>query len=448
MKTPILDFAENYAASGPVRMHMPGHKGRELAGPERLDITEIPGADVLYASSGIIRESEENAAALFGTARTVYSTEGSSLCIRAMLYLAQLYAAQNGKRSRIAAGRNAHRVFQEAAAMLDPELIWIDKGDDLLGCRVTEAEIEALFRNPDTVPTAVYLTSPDYLGRMTELRAIAEICHRHGALLLVDNAHGAYLKFLPGVRHPLAQGADLCCDSAHKTMPALTGAAYLHASDCCPAMLLPAMERAMALFASTSPSYLLLQSLDAVNAELAGKLPERLSACAGRIEELKKNLADCGWELAGTEPMKITLSTKAYGYTGHEVASYLAEKGVVCEFADPDYVVLMPGASTEQEAFERLQMLLAGLKRKPAITEKPPARTPGRAELTLREAILSPYETVPAAESLWRILATPSVSCPPAVPVCACGERIDEAALALFRYYGIESCDVVKENRG
>lgn len=223
MKTPILDFAENYAASGPVRMHMPGHKGRELAGPERLDITEIPGADVLYASSGIIRESEENAAALFGTARTVYSTEGSSLCIRAMLYLAQLYAAQNGKRSRIAAGRNAHRVFQEAAAMLDPELIWIDKGDDLLGCRVTEAEIEALFRNPDTVPTAVYLTSPDYLGRMTELRAIAEICHRHGALLLVDNAHGAYLKFLPGVRHPLEQGADLCCDSAHKTMPALTG---------------------------------------------------------------------------------------------------------------------------------------------------------------------------------------------------------------------------------
>ena len=447
MNTPILDFAGKYAAGGSVRMHMPGHKGAGTMGVERLDITEIPGADVLYCSSGIIRESEENAARLFGSARTVYSTEGSSLCIRAMLYLAHLYAAQNGKRSRIAAGRNAHRVFQEAGAMLDPELIWVGSGEDLLGCRVTETDLKTLFRDPNTAPTAVYITSPDYLGRMAELTEIADICHRHGALLLVDNAHGAYLKFLPGQLHPLDQGADLCCDSAHKTLPALTGAAYLHASSACPKELLPLMERAMALFASTSPSYLVLQSLDAVNAALAKDLPGRLSTVSKQLTALRENLTDAGWDTLGGEPMKLTLCAKSFGYTGTVLAERLAAKGIVCEFADPDYLVMMPGAETTKSELEKLRAILLGLERKPAISEKPPVRSAGKAEMSLRDAMLSPFETIPASESLGRILATPSVSCPPAVPVCVCGERIDVDAVALFHYYGIRYCDVIAENR-
>ena len=122
MRTPICDFVRSYAASDALRLHMPGHKGEPVLGPEALDITEIRGADVLYRARGIIRESEENAAALFGSARTLYSTEGSSLCIRAMLQLAQLYARLRGEKPRIAAGRNAHRVFLEAAALLDLEI--------------------------------------------------------------------------------------------------------------------------------------------------------------------------------------------------------------------------------------------------------------------------------------------------------------------------------------
>ena len=191
MKTPICDFVREYSAGNPGRLHMPGHKGRALLGPEPLDITEIPGADVLYASGGIIRESEENAASLFGSARTVYSVEGSSLCIRAMLYLAQMHAALQRKHPRIAAGRNAHRVFLDAAALLDPELLWLT-GDrtELLTCRISAEELEPLFSDPETAPTAVYLTSPDYLGTCTDLRPLAKLCHSHGALLLADNAHG------------------------------------------------------------------------------------------------------------------------------------------------------------------------------------------------------------------------------------------------------------------
>ena len=117
MNTPVCDFVGTYAAGNPVRLHMPGHKGRTVLGPESADITEIEGADELYRARGIIRESEENAAALFGASRTLYSAEGSSLCIRAMLYLASLTA--NKKNRRLLAGRNAHRTLMTAAALLD-----------------------------------------------------------------------------------------------------------------------------------------------------------------------------------------------------------------------------------------------------------------------------------------------------------------------------------------
>ena len=107
MTTPIVDFVRSYAQSGTARLHMPGHKGRSLLGFEPLDITEICGADELYAPEGIIAESEANATRLFGTAHSYYSTEGSSQCIRAMLFLALQGAPQNGKRPVLLAARNA-----------------------------------------------------------------------------------------------------------------------------------------------------------------------------------------------------------------------------------------------------------------------------------------------------------------------------------------------------
>ena len=208
METPICDFVRAYAESRPVRMHMPGHKGGPQVGPEALDLTEIEGADVLYRSEGIIRRSEENAAALFGAARTVYSAEGSSLCIRAMLYLALLDAKEKGIPPRLLAGRNAHRTLMTAAALLDLDVDWLlpAPGEDLLSCAVTADILE---KELDKEPyMAVYLTSPDYLGRRADLRAAAEVCRRRGVPLLVDNAHGAYLKFLPEDEHPVTLGAD------------------------------------------------------------------------------------------------------------------------------------------------------------------------------------------------------------------------------------------------
>ena len=296
-----------------------------------------------------------------------------------------------------------------------------------------------------TVLTASkYLTSPDYLGTRTDLRPLAKLCHSHGALLLADNAHGAYLRFLPGELHPLQQGVDLCCDSAHKTLPVLTGGAYLHFGQSCPAELLPMAERAMALFASTSPSYLILQSLDAVNALLSGEYPQRLRETAERVRTMKAELTAQGWRLAETEPLKITLLPKSKGYTGLELAALLAEENLVCEFADPDALVLMITPETEPDILQKLLDTLARLERRTPISVRAPAPGAPNPVMSPKQAVMRPFEEIPIGESLGRILAGPSVSCPPAVPILVCGERVDEQALELFRYYGITKCDVVK----
>ena len=445
MNTPVCDFVQRYASADPLRFHMPGHKGRTLLGPEALDITEITGADVLYEAQGILLESERNAASLFGSERTLYSAEGSSLCIRAMLRLAQLYAKLRGLPPRIAAGRNAHRVFLEGAALLDLEVRWVGCGRELLRASPTLAELEALFDDPAQAPAAVYLTSPDYLGSCLDLRPFAALCRRHGALLLADNAHGAYLRFLKPSRHPLDQGADICCDSAHKTLPALTGGAYLHLSRSCPPELPPLAERAMALFAGTSPSYLILQSLDALNGLLAGDYPAKLAGAAEALDALKAALADGGWALGGQEPLKLCLKPKSRGYTGQALARRMEEAGMVPEFADPDHLVCMITPELGAAALRRLGEFLLALPARPPIPEGPPAPPAPAPVLSPREAMLSPFETVSAEACLGRILATPCVGCPPAVPIAVCGERLGPEALALFRYYGVEKLDVVLE---
>ena len=444
MTTPICDFLRRYAASDTLRLHMPGHKGSPLLGMESWDITEVAGADDLYHADGIIRESEENASRLFGY-RTLYSTEGASLSIRAMLYLAAQHARHQGKSPRILAGRNAHRSFLSGAVLLGLDVIWLQpaKQESYLSCTPKAEEIEAVLAQPDA-PTAVYLTSPDYLGGCADISAIADVCHRHGALLLVDNAHGAYLKFLPTSAHPMDLGADMVCDSAHKTLPALTGAAYLHMADTIPDEIAAQAKPAMALFGTTSPSYLILASLDAVNGYLTDGYRERLTETVEEIRGLRDVLTQHGYVLYGDEPLKLTISTKSYGYEGMDFADALRERGAECEFADRDFAVMMLTPETGKDGIARLREALLSIPKRVAITERPPEMGLPERAMSIRDAAMAAKEIIPAKESLGRILSDVSVSCPPAVPVVVSGEQIDEDALRCFDYYGIDTCTVVK----
>ena len=444
MDTPICDFVRAYAESGTLRMHMPGHKGTPLLGMEQLDITEIHGADSLYEADGIIRQSEEHAGRLFGCP-TFYSTEGSSQCIRAMLYLTLLWAKQQGKTPLIAAGRNAHKTFLSAAALLDLDVVWLTSNAQAsyLSCPLDANGLAATLNDMEIPPAAVYVTSPDYLGNVLDITALATVCHDHGVLLLVDNAHGAYLKFLPESRHPMDLGADLCCASAHKTLPGLTGSAYLHLSGNAPALFFEQARNALALFGSTSPSYLILQSLDLVNRWLADGYADRLAAFLPLAAACKSRLTGHGYQILDDEPLKLTLQTRSYGYSGMEFAEALRQRGIECEFADPDFVVLMLTPELDAAGLQQVETVLLDIPRKPVLPDCPPRFALPERVCSIREATLSPCETIPASQSLGRVLAAATVGCPPAVPIVVSGERIDDAALQCFAYYGIEACTVV-----
>ena len=443
--TPLCDFVRDYVHTDAHRLHMPGHKGASVLGCEAFDITEIDGADVLYHPHGILAQSQNIARDLFGAKKTLYSAEGSSLSIRAMLYLAQLDAKQNGRSQTVLAARNAHKVFLSAAALLDFPVVWMygEENSGLLSCRITPAALEDILSSTDTPPAAVYITSPDYLGHTADITALARVCHAHGTLLLVDNAHGAYLHFLENPIHPLDLGADLCCDSAHKTLPVLTGGGYLHLSHRVSDMLCNQAEAAMALFASTSPSYLILQSLDAANAYLGGDYRAELSRLCTRMQVLTETLSAHGYTLCGDEVCKLTISPKSFGYTGDELADILIEHKLIPEFYDPDYVVLMVTPQTSDETLDYLEQTLTAIPRRAPITDAPPPLPSLRVVCTPTEAILSPSVTLPVEDCVGRVLAQPSVSCPPAIPIAVSGEEISEEAVDAFRYWGIETCSVL-----
>ena len=438
MNTPVADFVQRYAKAGTARLHMPGHKGRCFLGCEPWDITEIHGADALYEAEGILAESEQNAAALFGSQRTCYSTEGSSQCIRAMLYLA---VAANGSHTVVAA-RNVHRAFVSAAALLDLEIRWLwpEESRSLCGCPISPAQLEETLHSLPEPPAAVYLTSPDYLGGMAEIPALAQVCHQHGTLLLVDNAHGAYLRFLQPSLHPLDLGADLCCDSAHKTLPVLTGGAYLHLSPTAPAQLASLAKSALGLFGSTSPSYLTLASLDLCNRYLAEGYPQRLAEAVKRLAKLRERLTAAGWRVEPSDPLRVTVAAPR-GVTGQELAGQLRRQGAECEYADRDFLVLM---ATPENTPEELAQAAAALGQCPG--EANPPQLPlarGERACSIRQAAFAPRETVDAAHSLGRVCGLPTVGCPPAIPIAVSGERITPEALALFAYYGIEQVEVL-----
>lgn len=442
MKTPIVSFLKSYQEKSPVRMHMPGHKGAGILGFEGMDLTEIYGADELFAAEGIIKESEQNASSLFGCP-TYYSTQGSTLCIQTMCTILCQDAKSKGKKPKILAGRNAHRSFIHAAALLDFDIEWLYGNSDYLSCKIHAEDLEKAII--ESLPTAVYLTNPDYLGNLLDIQSLASVCKKHNVLLAIDNAHGAYLRFLEPSLHPIDLGADLCCDSAHKTLPVLTGGAYLHLSESLNQVWKNDVKHFMEYFSSTSPSYLIMASLDAANKVLDTTFRNSLSECIQRVDGLKNTLVQHGYTILSGEPMKITISTKEFGYTGNEIANLLMECDIYPEFYDSDYIVLMPSPYNTKDDLKRLETCLCGIERKPILINKPPKLEQSKKAMNVRQALFSSSITLDVSKSLGQVCSSVTVSCPPAILPVIPGEVISESSIEVMRYYGIETVRVVKE---
>lgn len=442
MKTPIVSFLKSYQEKSPVRMHMPGHKGAGILGFEGMDLTEIYGADELFAAEGIIKESEQNVSSLFGCP-TYYSTQGSTLCIQTMCTILCQDAKSKGKKPKILAGRNAHRSFIHAAALLDFDIEWLYGNSDYLSCKIHAEDLEKAII--ESLPTAVYLTNPDYLGNLLDIQSLASVCKKHNVLLAIDNAHGAYLRFLEPSLHPIDLGADLCCDSAHKTLPVLTGGAYLHLSESLNQVWKNDVKHFMEYFSSTSPSYLIMASLDATNEVLDTTFKKSLSECIQRVDGLKNTLVQHGYTILSGEPMKITISTKEFGYTGNEIANLLMECDIYPEFYDSDYIVLMPSPYNTKDDLKRLETCLCGIERKPILINKPPKLEQSKKAMNVRQALFSSSITLDVSKSLGQVCSSVTVSCPPAILPVIPGEVISESSIEVMKYYGIETVRVVKE---
>ncbi len=424
MNTPIHDFLKKYAESSTVRCHMPGGKGAN----NPFDITEINGADSLFECDGIILESEKNAASLFGSGATLFSCGGSTLAIQGMLGTLREITNKN----TIIAGRYSHKSLINTAIFLGFDIKWAYP-EEYLGTDITITGIEPLI---DSDTAAVFINSIDYYGGEADISAIAELCRKYGIYLLVDNAHGAYKVFTDN--HPIKY-ADMVADSAHKTLPALTGASYLHLKN---PDLRNTAKAAMNMFGSSSPSYLIMDSLDLCNRFIADKKDNALRIIHN-ISVLKGWLADIGYILKKSDSVRITIDCCEYGYTGNEFAEILRKKGAECEMSDERYVVLLFSVYQNPTDFMRLFKMLDSIPKKPALTIKKHEVLRPEKVMSPRQAYFSKKITVAVNESFGKICGGVHTPCPPCVPLVMPGEYIDEKVIAGLMRYGVKTVDTV-----
>lgn len=431
MTVPIHDFLVRNGEKRLVRCYMPGHKGSENI----CDITEIEGADSLYdcddnGGKGIIAQSEKNASKLFGSKKTLYSCSGSTLAIQTMLALAK---ERGSYKDHVVAGRYSHRSFINSCILLGLIPSWIYP-EEYLSAVITPESVEAKI-NSRTL--AVFVNSIDYYGGMCDISSIAEVCHAHGIPLLVDNAHGAYLKFAPFDLHPITLGADMCADSAHKTLPVLTGGAYLHiAND----KYTGRAKQAMSLFGTSSPSYLILDSLDRCNAALASDNGHIAMLCS-EITKLKKFAADVGYVLSPSDYMRITFDCAAMHSTGYAMASMLREFGIECEYADEYKCVLLFGYGTTDIDFETIKTVISANSPDTLYESSlplPPVHIATQTVCQPSKAYFGEKVRMPLDMSVGKTCASVTAPCPPGIPLLMPGEAVTPEAASVLKERGLK----------
>ena len=427
--TPLKTALDEYIEKDLSRFHMPGHKGADCF-PDyyKYDVTEVGGTDSLFEAAGALAETERRFSEIYGSGATLLSAGGSTLCIQAMLA-----TALNRGDSFIAA-RNCHASAVNAAALLGLNPIWINQRD-LKGAE------RAFEENPEV--KALYLTSPDYFGVMSDIPAFAALCKKYGAKLLVDNAHGAHLHFFPTEMHPISLGADMCADSLHKTLPVFTGGALLHLKD---GTLYEKAKQKMRLFGSTSPSYLIMLSADNCIEYLETKARADFAMLNGKVANLRYKAFEHGLapKTRNVEPARLTLSVTAAEKSAGEFENSLREHWIEPEYVNSEWAVLMASPFNTERDFERVSKFLDDtFGNGCAAFEERLSKMPERV-LSVREAVFAESESVPVKNALGRVAASLVLPCPPCIALSAPGEIINEEIQGLFIKYGIERINLVK----
>lgn len=419
------------AARKAARFHMPGHKGRPvLPGLHHLaeiDYTEIEGTGNLYAGDEPIVSAERAAAHWYGAADCLFLTGGSTQALMTAI------AAAVPVGGTLIVDRNCHTSVTHAMALLDltPEFVVPHPLDETgLPGLIHLQEVEAaLARAPHAA--ALLVTSPNYYGVMQDIPALAQLCHRHHIPLVVDAAHGAHLPAV-GVPSPIQQGADLAAVSTHKTLPAFGQSAILLSSGRVPFDTL--LETAP-MFGTSSPSYVLLASIDLARAWMEGDGAAAYAQCAQRVASLRREINQSTVFSALTEengpldPCRLTIGCCGTNVTGHKLNEILhAEFGVDVEMSDRDHIVcICTGADTARDYARLMGALRDRRFYRVAYPSIPllPFPTPQRV-CSVRQAWFSARRTVPLAQAAGQICARALTPYPPGVPLIYPGERIGQ----------------------
>jgi len=405
----ILDVLENYKNANTVRFHMPSHKGKNtgsfLDPILTYDVTELDMTDDFFRpkEDGGVLASFRRASSMFGTANTVYSAGGATLCLQTALCA----ALRKSSSRTVVCDRRAHMSVINALALLGAEPRWFFPGEA-----------------PDlTDAAAMLITSPNYYGECADISVYAKQCQERGIPLITDNSHGSHLAFTDGGNlHPYKLGSSLVIDSVHKTLPSMTGAALLHSSD---EFTLDELLSAMSLFSSTSPSYIILSSIDAGLDYIEKHGKERFAYLKEKICSLKSTLTDNGYEIPSfkiSDPLRLTLKCA----NAEELYAYLTENGVIPEFCDSENVVFIPSIMNNDGDFEKLERLCLNFKPQPtAAAENNTRVTIPKKKISIREAVISPRKRILTEDCEGCIAAGPIVPYPPGIPLVMPGEYID-----------------------
>ena len=419
------------------RFHMPGHKGRAPFTPEdlsALDTTETPETDDLYAPENGILRAQELYAKAAGAGATILIHNGSTAGIHAMV---QLYAREG---DTVLLPRNAHLSAANGCILGGVEVVWmpVTQREDGYCYIKEETVLDAIAAHPEA--KAVLLTRPDYYGGCISLARIAKAAHAAGMHLVVDEAHGAHLPWLAGLDSAGACGADAWVQSVHKTLPGLTGSAALHLAD---AADRGAAMRILRREQTSSPSFILLQSVDDARAWMEVCGTARLAQIAQAAEDFRAALADTpyadahgAWRDTGLafDPTRLVIAAPQGGAA---LSAALAERGFDVEMHDHRRVVLILSA---MDTPEDLAALMAALKEIPAEEAALPpvsgiaALPPRRAGL--REAALCEGEEVPVEKSAGRVAAASAGLYPPGIPLVCPGEEVTPEVAAMLSAAG------------
>lgn len=441
MATPLFDGIRKYADKGISSFHTPGHSASapfiDKILKAELDLTELSETASLYDGNDIIEQSEKLMAELFGSSKTLYSGGGCTLCIQTML---RLCAKDGGK---IIAGRTIHKSAVNAMALLGLEPVWIypekNAGEGFNG-RITAQSVEKALEENGNV-CAVYITTPDYFGVVSDVEGIAKVAKKYSVPLLVDNAHGSHLIFFD--MHPIQRGADMSACSLHKTLPVLTGGAALNIGN---SKYADFAKQAMADFGSTSPSFLTLASLDlcAEWMKNEGRAEfERLSL----VNEVMTNMALKRGVLTAEgecDPTRLCINTAPLGMNGDMAYRYFRERMVEPEMHDGSKTVFILTPFNTDEDLERLYNAIDDLEQVGEPLKEDCRLFKPTVAIPLRQAFMAEKLLLPVDKAVGRIAGQSVCSCPPGIPPVMAGEIIDKDTALLLKDYGFEYLNVVK----